>query len=201
MKATWKRLENGVWGICVESALGSIFDAIVGQEIDVVRSDGNVSKQLVTKVVKRIDPRPAKRVRGRAIPEITSFLAFCEVEPREKAPFAKRATSSKRNGTSRRQQLERALSGRIPRAGTAARSTYNELRAELVALKVSSTRREKTEIRISPEEMAAAERCLRPRHGYNVDACGLKNIDLDAAAEQQYDAERRALESINFAAF
>lgn len=199
MKATWKRLDNGVWGICVESALGSIFDAIVGQEIDVTRSDGNVSKQKVTKVVKRIDPRPAKQVRGRTIREVTSFLAFCEVEPREKAPMQKRATSAKRNGTSWGQRASRKRDnqwGRIQEGFL--RSGANRLDVGAYAAARAGLPKE---IRSSPEEMAAAERCLRPRYAYNVDGCGPEDIDLDAAAEQQYDAERRALESINFAAF
>lgn len=96
MKATWIRLDNGSWGVCVESALGSIFDAIVGQEVEVTRRDGDVSFQRVTAIVKRIDPRPAKRVRGRTIRAVTAFLAICEVEPREKAPARKGAP--KRNG-------------------------------------------------------------------------------------------------------
>ena len=197
MKATWKRLDSGEWGICVESALGSIFDAIVGQEIDVTRSDGDVSKQRVTKVVKRIDPRPAKRVRGRTIPEVTSFLAFCEVEPREKRPMQKRST--KRNGVSNVQRSRKRDNswGRIQEGFL--RSGANRLDVGAYAAARAGLPKE---IRISPEEMAAAERCLRQRYAYayNVDGCGLEDIDLDAAAEQQYDAERRALESINFAA-
>lgn len=129
MQATWIRLDSGEWGVRVESNLGAIFQAIVGQEIDVTRRDGVVSKQLVTKVVKVLEPRPAKRVRGRVIPAVTAPIAICEVEPREKTP--RKSASSRRT---RKEDLQTALRGGSPRFGTAARSTYNELRAELVQL-------------------------------------------------------------------
>jgi hypothetical protein len=132
MQATWIRLDSGEWGVRVESNLEAIFQAIVGQEVDVTRRDGVVSSQKVTKVVKTLQPTPVRRVRGRVFPA-TGFVAICEVEPREKLPRAKSASSKR----TREENLRTALRGGIPRAGTAARSTYNELRAELVQIEMA----------------------------------------------------------------
>jgi hypothetical protein len=106
MKATWTRLDNGNWGVRVESALGALLDTIVGQEIEVSRSDGTTSTQRVTAVEKRFEPRPAGRVRGRTIPAITAFLAICEVEPREKVPFKKSAAPATRKPRAARSSSE-----------------------------------------------------------------------------------------------
>jgi hypothetical protein len=89
MKSTWTRLEDGTWGIRVEAQQGALLDNLVGQEVDVERSDGSVSKQLVTSIAKRIDPRPEKRVGRRVFPGIALPLAICAVEPRPQAAFKK----------------------------------------------------------------------------------------------------------------
>jgi len=175
MYATWCRLDNGKWGVCVESALGPLFDAIVGQEIDVTRRDGDVSKQLVTKIVKRLEPRPAKRVRGRTIKEVTKFLAFCEVEERPKTPTRK--GSAKRNGTSRHgrkpswNSVEFSMQVESSKLALGAyAATRAGLRSEPVAPLAGVPTRELlanvSEVRIPAEEMAAAERCLRPQYGW-----------------------------------
>lgn len=96
MRATWTRLDDGQWGVRIEANLEFLFDAIVGQEIEVERSDGVKSLQKVTAIVKKVAPRAEKRVRGRTLAAVPLPLAICSVEPREKVPFQKRAAKTTR---------------------------------------------------------------------------------------------------------
>jgi hypothetical protein len=96
MRATWTRLDDGQWGVRVEANLEFLFDAIVGQEIEVERSDGVKSLQKVTAIVKKVTPRGEKRVRGRTLAAVPFPVAICSVEPREQIPFKKRAAKTTR---------------------------------------------------------------------------------------------------------
>lgn len=122
MKATWTRLEDGSWGVRVESNLGAVFQAIVGQEVDVERRDGVVSKQLVTRVVKVLEPQPAKRVRVggggfRTIAAVTAYTAICEVEPREKLPTARKPRRARTSQEAREMARQEWRDRPMPRQG------------------------------------------------------------------------------------
>jgi hypothetical protein len=79
-------MADGSWGIRVESALEVLFDAIVGQQVEVVRRDGKRSVETVTAVLKVMKPRPRRQV-GRMVYEgVGKFTAYCTIAPKEKEP-------------------------------------------------------------------------------------------------------------------
>lgn len=80
MNATWKKLDDGSWGIYVQAQQAALLPLLVGQEVEVFRkSDGTTSTQRVTEVVKLVKPRPAVTVRGRYLAAVTTPGAVCRV--------------------------------------------------------------------------------------------------------------------------